>query len=67
MKTVEERKMQKPIKEKQIKTERSKKNRNSCDRVRTKCFCSAFKLIKKIRDKREAFYLTFGVLGFKVV
>ena len=46
MKSVDEREMQKPIKEKQIKTERGKRNRNSCDRVRTKWFCSAFKLIK---------------------
>ena len=45
MKTIDEREMQKnKIKEKQIKTERSKGNRSYSERVRAKWFCCAFKL-----------------------
>ena len=44
MKTVDERKMQKTTKEKQTKTERSKRNRTYSERVRAKWFYCAFKL-----------------------
>ena len=44
MKTIDEREMQKTIKEKQTKTDRSKSNRSYSERVRAKWFCSAFKL-----------------------
>ena len=36
MKTIDERKMQKPTNEKQTKTERSKRNRSYSERVRAK-------------------------------
>ena len=36
MKTIDERELQKTTKEKQTKTERSKRNRNYSERVRTK-------------------------------
>ena len=44
MKTIDEREMQKTIKEKQTKAEKSKGNRSYCERVRAKRFCCAFKL-----------------------
>ena len=44
MKTIVERKMQKPTNEKRTKTERSKGNRIYSERVRAKWFCCAFKL-----------------------
>ena len=44
MKTTDEREMQKTIKEKNTKTERSKGNRSYSERVRAKWFCCAFKL-----------------------
>ena len=44
VKTVDEREMQKTEKEKQIKAEASKENRNYSERVRTKWFFCAFKL-----------------------
>ena len=44
MKTIDKREMQKTTKEKQAKTERSKRNRNYSERVRAKWFCCAFKL-----------------------
>ena len=44
MKTINEKIMQKTIKEKQTKTERSKGNRSFSERVRAKWFCCAFKL-----------------------
>ena len=47
MKTIDEREMQKAIKEKQAKTERSTENRSYSERVRAKLFCCAFKLICK--------------------
>ena len=43
-KTIDEREMQKPTKEKQKKTERSIGNRSYSERVRAKWFCCAFKL-----------------------
>ena len=43
-KTIDEREMQKPTKEKQTKTERSKGNRSYSEMVRAKWFCCAFKL-----------------------
>ena len=45
MKTIDEREMQKTIKEKQTKTERSKGNRSYSEMVRAKWFCWAFKLV----------------------
>ena len=44
MKTTDEREMQKSTKEKQTKTERSKRNRCYSERVRAKSYCFAFKL-----------------------
>ena len=44
MKTIDEREMQKPTKEKQTKTERSKGNRTYSERGRAKRFCCAFNL-----------------------
>ena len=44
MKTIDERKMQKSTKEKQIKIESSKGNTNYSERVRAKWFCWALKL-----------------------
>ena len=44
MKTIDEREMQKTTKEKQTKTEKSKGNKRSSERVRAKWFCCAFKL-----------------------
>ena len=44
MKTIDEGEMQKPTKEKQTKTERSKRNKSCSERVRAKWFCCAFKL-----------------------
>ena len=44
MKTINEKIMQKTIKEKQTKTGRSKGNRSFSERVRAKWFCCAFKL-----------------------
>ena len=44
MKTTHQREMQKATKEKQTKTERSKRNRSYSERVRAKWFCCAFKL-----------------------
>ena len=43
MKTIDEREMQKPTKEKQKKAERSNVNRSYSERVRAKWFCCAFK------------------------
>ena len=43
MKTIDEREMQKTTKEKQTKTEKSKRNRRYSERVRAKLFCSPFK------------------------
>ena len=43
MKTIDEREIQRTKKEKQLKAERSKET-NYSERVRTKWFCSAFKL-----------------------
>ena len=44
MKTIDEREIQKPTKEKQTKTERGKGNRSYSERVRAKWLCWAFKL-----------------------
>ena len=44
MKTTHQREMQKATKEKQTKTERSKRNRSYSERVRAKWFCFSFKL-----------------------
>ena len=44
MKTIDEREMQKTVKEKQKKVERSNENRNHSEGVRVKWFCCAFKL-----------------------
>ena len=44
MKTIDERELQKPTKENQARTERSKQNRNYSERVRAKLFSCAFKL-----------------------
>ena len=44
MKTKDEREMQKATKEKPTKTERSKGNRSYSEKVRTKYFCSEYKL-----------------------
>ena len=44
MKTIDEREMQKAIKEKQTKTERNKGNRSYSERVTAKLFCCVFKL-----------------------
>ena len=44
IKTINEREMQKTTKEKQTKTERSKRNRSYSERVRATWFCCAFKL-----------------------
>ena len=44
MKTIDQREMQKTTKEKQTKTERSKRNRSYSEKVRAKCICCAFKL-----------------------
>ena len=44
MKAIDEREMQKTTKEKQTKTERSKRNRTYSESVRAKQFCSTFKL-----------------------
>ena len=44
MKTIYERELQKTAKEKQTKTERSKRNRSYTERMRGKWFCYAFKL-----------------------
>ena len=44
MKTIDERHLQKTTKENQKKTERSKGNRSSSERVRAKWFCCPFKL-----------------------
>ena len=44
MKTIDEREMEKTIKEKQTKSERSKENRSYSERVRAKWFCCAFNL-----------------------
>ena len=44
MKTIDEREMQNTTKEKQTKTERSKRSRSYSERVRAKSFCCAFKL-----------------------
>ena len=41
---MDEREIQKAMKEKQTKTERSKGNRSYSERVRAKWFCCAFKL-----------------------
>ena len=43
-KSIVEREIQKTIKEKQTKTERSKGSRSYSERVRSKWFCSTFKL-----------------------
>ena len=44
MKAIDEREMQKTTEEKQIKTERSKRDRSYSKRVTAKWFCCAFKL-----------------------
>ena len=44
IKTIDERQMQKTIKEKQTKTKRSKGNRSYGEKVRAKWFCCGFKL-----------------------
>ena len=44
MKRINERELQKTAKEKQTKTERSKRNRSYSEMVRAKWFCCAFKL-----------------------
>ena len=44
IKTINEREMQKTTKEKQTKTERSKRNRSYSEMVRATWFCCAFKL-----------------------
>ena len=44
MKTIDDREMQNPTKEKQTKTERSKGNRSYSERVRAKLFYCAFDL-----------------------
>ena len=43
MKTIDERKMQKPTKEKQTKVE-SRRGDRSCEKMRAKWFCCAFEL-----------------------
>ena len=44
IKTIDEKELQKTTKEKQTKTERSRRNRTYKEKVRAKLFCSAFKL-----------------------